>query len=192
MPAESSTRPLLLPQNRKLRHLRGVYLRNLSFGRPRGQTIDDTALNKSPGKLETLRETPQLHHAASSESLRLSPKVRRRSTNLANASPVTRQKKLEYAVDSRVADAFFSLHCEGENGPIYVSEVEERATVGYRSLSWATDAILLTRRLTEPELQFSVLRAVAARSDHDSVISIHGQSLDEATPVMEPAGRGGN
>lgn len=127
MSPESNTRPLLLPQNRKLRHLRGIYLRNLSFVRPRGRTIDDAAINKSPGKLEALRETHQLHHALSTESLR--PVAgRRRSTNLANASPFTRQKKLEYTVESRIADAFFSLHCEGEEDAIYVSEVAERAT----------------------------------------------------------------
>ncbi len=132
MSTESNTRPLLLPQNRKLRHLRGLYLRNLSFVRPRGRTIDDAAINKSPGKLEALRETPQLHHALSTESLRPAT-GRRRSTNLANASPFTRQKRLEYTVESRIADAFFSLHCEGEEDAIYVSEVAERATVSFHS-----------------------------------------------------------
>lgn len=52
---------------------------------------------------------------------------------MANASPFTRQKKLEYAVESRIADAFFSLHCEGEEDAIYVSEVAERATVSFHS-----------------------------------------------------------
>ncbi|KAK3938457.1 UV radiation resistance associated protein [Diplogelasinospora grovesii] len=122
-----STRPLLLPQNRKLRHLRGIYLRNLSFIRPRGHSIDDAALNKTSSKLEALRETPQLHHALSTETLR-PPAARRRSTGLANASPVTRQKRIEYTFDSRVADAFFSLHVEDEEEPVYISEVEERAT----------------------------------------------------------------
>ncbi|KAK0657815.1 putative UV radiation resistance protein [Cercophora newfieldiana] len=126
MSAES-TRPLLLPQNRKLRHLRGIYLRNLTLARPRGRTIDDAALNKSPGKLEALREAPQLQHARSSEALR--PLAgRRRSTNLAGATPVTRQKKLEYAFDTKLADTFFSLHVEGEEEPIYTSEIAERAT----------------------------------------------------------------
>lgn len=131
--ATESTRPLLLPQNRKLRHLRGIYLRNLSFARPRGRTIDDAAINKSPGKLESLRETQQLHHALSTENLRQSPRERRRSTNLSNAAPFTRQKRLEFAVENRVADAFFSLHCDGEEDPIYISEVAERATVRFHS-----------------------------------------------------------
>jgi hypothetical protein len=125
--APESSRPLLLPQNRKLRHVRGIFLRNLSFSRPRGRTIDDAAINKSPGKLEALRETPQLHHALSSETLR--PKPRRRSTVLASETPFIRQQKLELSIDSRVADAFFSLHCSSEEEPIYISELAERATV---------------------------------------------------------------
>jgi hypothetical protein len=126
-----STRPLLVPQNRKLRHLRGIALRNLAFSRPRGHSIDDAALNKTPAKLEALRNTPRLQHAPSSEQLRR-PAARRRSTNLANASPATRQKKFEETFDSRLADAFFTLHVEGEDDPIYISEVEERATVRFR------------------------------------------------------------
>ena len=122
-------RPLLLPQNRKLRHLRGIALRNLAFSRPRGRTIDDAALNNaSPAKLEALRNTPRLHHALSSEDLR-PPTARRRSTNLGGASPPTRQKQVEDVFDSKLADAFFSLHVEGREEPIYISEVEERATV---------------------------------------------------------------
>ncbi|KAL2132999.1 hypothetical protein VTI74DRAFT_3037 [Chaetomium olivicolor] len=121
------TRPLLLSQNRKIRHLRGIALRNLTFSRPRGRTIDDAALNKSPAKLESLRNNHQLHHALSSEDLR-PPTARRRSTNLANDSPATRQKKFEDVFDSRLADAFFSLHVDGEEDPIYISEVAERAT----------------------------------------------------------------
>ena len=130
MSAETApaSRPLLLPQNRKIRHLRGLYLRNLSFTRPRGRTVDDAAIIESPGR----REAPQLHHALSSESLRqpaAASEKRRRSTNLSGAAPFTRQKKLEYAVESRIADSFFSLHCRGEKDAVYISEVSERATV---------------------------------------------------------------
>lgn len=122
------TRPLLLPQNRKLRHLRGLSLRNLVFTRSRGRTIDDAALNKSSAKLESLRNPPQLHHALSSGDLR-PPAGRRRSSNLASADPLTRQKRFEDALDSRLADAFFSLHVDGEDDPVYISEVAARATV---------------------------------------------------------------
>ena len=121
-----ASRPLLLPQNRKLRHLTGIYVRNLTLSRPRGRTIDDGALNKSPQKLEALRE-PQLHHAHSSGDLRRPPKLRRTSTNWAGASPGFRQKKLEDVTDSRMADTFFSLHCASQEDPIYISEVVEKA-----------------------------------------------------------------
>ena len=121
------SRPLLLPQNRRLRHLQGIYLRNLTLTRPRGHTIDDAALNKSPQKVAALRE-PQLSHSASSGDLRERPKYRRRtSTNWTGASPAWRQKKLEDVIDGRMADTFFTLHCAVQEEPIYISEVVEKA-----------------------------------------------------------------
>ena len=123
--ASESSRPLLLPQNRRLRHLQGIYLRNLTLLRPRGQTIDDAGLNKTPQKLEALRE-PQLHHSASSGNLR-PPKQRRTSTHWSGASPGLRQKKLEDVIDGRMADTFFTLHCAAQDDPIYISEVVEKA-----------------------------------------------------------------
>lgn len=77
-----SRRPRLLPQNRKLRHLRGVSLRNLSFAHAHLRATDDAALLGSSGstgrtgaqqqraKLEALRESGSLHHSRSSGSLR--------------------------------------------------------------------------------------------------------------------------
>ncbi|RDL32985.1 Uncharacterized protein BP5553_08424 [Venustampulla echinocandica] len=123
MVAEAS-RPLLLPQNRKLRHLQGIYFRNLALTRPRGKTIDDAALNKTPQKLEALRES-QLHHAHSSGDLRR-PSSRRDSSSWVGGDPGSRQKRLEDVIDSRMADTFFTLHCEGQDDPIYVSEVMEK------------------------------------------------------------------
>ena len=123
-----SPRPLLLPQNRKIRHLRGIYLRGLSFLRPEGRTVDDAALNQTSTKLEALHDTPQLHHALSSENLR-SPRARRRSSILANATAAVRQKRLEDTVESRAADVFFELRVDGEEDPIYSSEIIERSTV---------------------------------------------------------------
>lgn len=129
--AETS-RPVLLAQNRKIRHLQGIFLRNLTFDRPHGRTADDSAVKHSPGKVELLRETAQLqlHHSASSEQLSRRPgTARRRSTNLGNATPFVRQRHLEASIEKRVADVFFSLHVEGEEGPVYISEVGERGTV---------------------------------------------------------------
>ncbi|KAL1874216.1 hypothetical protein VTK73DRAFT_543 [Phialemonium thermophilum] len=126
--ATESPRPVLLPQNRKLRHLRGIYLRNLRFSRPRGRTIDDAAINKSPSKLETLRDTHQLHHSLSTEDLRSPPADRKWTNNLSNTVLSLRQRTTESATGEGLADAFFSLHCEGEEDPIYISEVSQRAT----------------------------------------------------------------
>jgi hypothetical protein len=38
-----------------------------------------------------------------------------------------RQKKLENVIDSRTADTFFTLHTKGQEDPIYISEVVEKA-----------------------------------------------------------------
>jgi hypothetical protein len=43
------------------------------------------------------------------------------------ASPLSRQKKLEDITESRMADTFFSLHVNGQEQPVYISEVAERA-----------------------------------------------------------------
>ncbi|KAI0872612.1 putative UV radiation resistance protein [Hypoxylon argillaceum] len=116
----------MLSQNRRLRHLRGIYLRNLSFTKPQGRASDD--LDADLPSTKPPETQPQLHHARSDESLRPRAKARRRSTTLANTTPVTRHKQLEYTVDGRAADVFFSLHCDGEEDPIYISEVGQRST----------------------------------------------------------------
>ncbi len=120
----------LLPQNRKLRHLRGVYLRNLTFPQPRKCSVDDATINKSPEKREALRHgsAAGLHHALSSDNLR-ADKSRARRTTLSGANALARQHILEQALEGSSADAFFSMHGEGLPEPIYVSEVEERAMV---------------------------------------------------------------
>lgn len=66
-------------QNRKLRHLEGISLRNLSLSRPspqpRGKTIDDDSLPhalKTPTKALAQRETHKLEHSRSSSDLKSS------------------------------------------------------------------------------------------------------------------------
>lgn len=118
----------MLAQNRRLRHLHGIYIRNLSFTKPHGRASDDLDADLlSTRPQDPQRSQHQLHHARSSESLRPRPGARRRSTLLANATPVARHKHLEYTVESRAADVFFSLHCDGEDDPIYISEVGQRS-----------------------------------------------------------------
>ncbi|KAI1313988.1 UV radiation resistance-associated protein [Xylaria venustula] len=120
----------MLSQNRRLRHLHGIYVRNLSFTKPHGRAADDldADLQSHATKPADSQHPHKLQHSHSSESLRPRAGARRRSTALANATPVTRHKQLEYTVESRAADVFFSLHCQGEDDPIYISEVGHRAT----------------------------------------------------------------
>ncbi|KIL93083.1 hypothetical protein FAVG1_03059 [Fusarium avenaceum] len=129
-------RPRLLAQNRKLRHLHGIWLRNLSFAPTSLRTADDADLATSWSKLPVLRESNQLHPSKSSESLRkdskrpdLRPQQKRRtSLSLANINPLARQKKLETLLEESAGDVFYSLHVDGNDDPVYVSEVRERAT----------------------------------------------------------------
>ncbi|KAF4999655.1 hypothetical protein FGRMN_2304 [Fusarium graminum] len=130
-------RPRLLAQNRKLRHLHGIWLRNLSFAPTSLRTADDADLATSLGKLPVLRETNQLHPSRSSGSLRndnvrpdaLRPQQKRRtSLSLAHVNPLARQKKLESIFEESAGDVFYSLHVDGNDDPVYVSEVRERAT----------------------------------------------------------------
>ncbi|KAI4105056.1 MAG: hypothetical protein L6R37_002944 [Teloschistes peruensis] len=76
-------RPWLLPSNRKLRHLEGITLRNLSFSQPstpkQSKTTDDELLPstlKTPTKLLALREK-KLEHSRSSIDLHSSSKNER-------------------------------------------------------------------------------------------------------------------
>ncbi|KAF2140558.1 uncharacterized protein K452DRAFT_273185 [Aplosporella prunicola CBS 121167] len=80
MAADSHTRrerPWLLPYNRKIRHLQGITIRNLTLvhapQRPRGKTIDDDAIPsalRTPTKAVAQRESRRLEHSRSSNDLR--------------------------------------------------------------------------------------------------------------------------
>lgn len=73
---------LSCPQNRKLSHLEGISLRNLTLSRPSsgayGKTIDDDSLPhalKTPTKALALRESHKLGHSRSSVDLKSSPSL---------------------------------------------------------------------------------------------------------------------
>ncbi|KOS21668.1 UV radiation resistance-associated protein [Escovopsis weberi] len=165
-------RPRLLPQNRKLRHLKGLSLRNLSFApssHPR--VLDDDAYpSQSPNQLEVLREAGELLSSQSSEGhghghdhdhdheaerrdrsdarpVRPRPQSpRRASLSLAHATPATRQARLESLVDDIVGDVFFSLHVDSLEEPIYISEVRERSTnFNFQFFDFADQASLISR-----------------------------------------------
>lgn len=126
--ASESSRPLLLPQNRRVRHLKGLYIRNITLANSRGRTIDDAGINKTSEKLKALQE-PVLEHSHSSSDLLRPKQPRRRSTAWSTASPDVRQKTLEDVVDGKLVDTFFTLHCDGHDDPIYISELVEKAMV---------------------------------------------------------------
>lgn len=131
--------PRLLAQNRKLRHLKGLSLRNLSFAPANRCPADDAALPPSPGTLGTLRRSSSLQSSRSTDSLRLEslrpdkrwrpPQTRKISLNLAQASPASRQKKLEALVNGSLGDVFLSLHVGRDPEPVYVSEMRQRSAV---------------------------------------------------------------
>ncbi|KAL8812920.1 MAG: hypothetical protein Q9200_000659 [Gallowayella weberi] len=221
-------RPWLLPSNRKLRHLEGISLRNLSLSRPSTQaqeakTADDESLPNSfitPTKALALRER-RLEHSRSSNDLRTPPlgrknrdssngsetsdksprkvrpltgKMRRRSTlNWANAPPQVRQKKLEDVASSKMADTWFSLHCEGIAEPLYVSEMVEKAmNFDFRFFDLNTYGPWVTRRdeliikfwaRTEPLQQYALILELQV---HFRSLQFIGKSLENFHHPLPP------
>ncbi|KAL8680391.1 MAG: hypothetical protein Q9186_003420 [Xanthomendoza sp. 1 TL-2023] len=221
-------RPWLLPSNRKLRHLEGISLRNLSLSRPSTQaqeakTADDESLPNSfisPTKALALREK-RLEHSRSSSDLRTPPpgrknlhssngsetsdnsprkarpltgKMRRRSTlNWANAPPQVRQKKLEDVASSKMADTWFSLHCEGITEPVYVSEMVEKAmNFDFRFFDLNTYGPWVTRRddliikfwaRTEPLQQYALILELQV---HFRSLQFIGKSLENFHHPLPP------
>ncbi|KAL9570278.1 hypothetical protein ACKAV7_005581 [Fusarium commune] len=150
-------RPRLLPQNRKLRHLRGIWLRNLSFAPTSLRTADDADLATS--KLQVVKESSQLHPSRSSESLRkdsvrpdaLRPVQKRRtSLSLAHVNLVARQKNLETLYEEAVGDVFYSLHVDGDAEPVYISELRERATSRKLRIRYLQMSLYDTKNLGSP------------------------------------------
>lgn len=74
-------------------------------------------------------------------------KLRRRSTlNWTNALPDVRQKRLEDATARKMADTWFSLHCDESSEPFYISEVVEKAmNMSFRFFDLHTYGPLVTR-----------------------------------------------
>lgn len=144
---------------------------------PQAKTIDDESLPnafKTPTKALALREK-KLEHSRSSSDLRTPPKthatiagskessesenglkanrpmkskIRRRSTlSWINATSQVRQKKLEDVAASKLADTWFSLHCEDVAEPVYISELVEKAmNPNFRFFDLNTYGPWITRR----------------------------------------------
>lgn len=188
-------RPRLLPQNRKLRHLRGIWLRNLSFAPTSHRSVDDASLNTSLKKLPLLSESGQLHPSRSSGSLRkdslrpdtLRQQGRRTSLSFAHINPASRQKKLEEAVEEAVGDVFYSLHAGGQDDPVYVSEVRKRSAVR----KWSPDDGKLVSNDCL-ELQLPILRSRRSRSNCLSVKYCDDSHLGETAKarILDVPARG--
>ncbi|KAL8770911.1 MAG: hypothetical protein Q9209_003562 [Squamulea sp. 1 TL-2023] len=157
--------------------LRNLCLSRSSTQVQQAKAADDESLPHSlitPTKALALREK-KLEHSRSSDDLRSPPanpktlnstdgnkegskdsgkvrpmkgKIRRRSTlNWTNAHPQVRQQKLEDVASSRLADTWFSLHCEGVKEPVYVSEMVEKAmNFDFRFFDLNTYGPWVTRR----------------------------------------------
>jgi hypothetical protein len=136
----SRDRPWLLPSNRKLRHLQGLTLRNLTLAVPdraRMPAIDDDAnhnlANTPDHDNDNDNDNPDhdnntLPPLRSHAPARPRRGLRRRSTlEWTHASPLARQKKLEDIAAGRMADTFFSLHVADHTDPVYISEVAPKA-----------------------------------------------------------------
>ncbi|KAF9893239.1 hypothetical protein FE257_011663 [Aspergillus nanangensis] len=168
-------RPWLLSSNRKLRHLQGISVRNLvvtPLSRARGKTIDDEDIPnslQSPSKLLANDVNRSLQQSRSFNNLKSSfasdeshsrreppplprpPKNRRNTLPWSDPNPRRRQVKLEDIMRSRMADTWFSIHCEGADAPVYISEVANNATnPGFRSFDLNICGPLVSRagRLT--------------------------------------------
>ncbi|PFH61871.1 hypothetical protein XA68_15999 [Ophiocordyceps unilateralis] len=100
-------RPRVAAQNRKLRHLRGISLRNLCL-----------SVESSDERLEAEKHLQVLHHLPSAEEA-ASPSAKQRHE--------TRHFTLRQLVDASLGDVFFSLHLDDHVEPFYVSEMRQRS-----------------------------------------------------------------
>ncbi|KAJ5656186.1 hypothetical protein N7507_008136 [Penicillium longicatenatum] len=142
-------RPWLYASNRKLRHLNGISVRNLVVtpptNRARGKTIDDDDIPnalQSPSKILAQNESRPLHpsrsftelnsrqNAQSHAETKFDKREPRRRSLLPwnDPNPRTRQVSLEDITKSRMADTWVSMHCDGVDEPVYISEVVNKAT----------------------------------------------------------------
>ncbi|KKK27312.1 hypothetical protein ARAM_000459 [Aspergillus rambellii] len=167
-------RSFLFPSSRKLRHLQAISVRNLGLAPPsraRGKTIDDEDIPnslQSPSKILAQDANRLLHHSRSFSTLKSQPAtgdqdipneqqlplrpVHRRNTLIwSDPNPRTRQVMLEDITRSRMANTWFSMHCDGVDEPVYVSEVVENTTnPNFRSFDLSICGPLVSRldRLT--------------------------------------------
>ncbi|KAJ5894281.1 hypothetical protein N7495_005972 [Penicillium taxi] len=198
-------RAWLYASNRKLRHLHGVSIRNLiatpPSSRARGKTIDDHDIPNanSPSKIFAQRDSRSLHPSRSFTDLKSrslqdlpaetrngSPLPRRRSSLPWNdPNPQKRQINLEGIMKSRMADSWFSLHCEGIDNPVYVSEVIDQSTnPSFQSFDLNLCGPVVSRRDT---LTLKLWARTEAMSDYVLLVELqlHLRSLQFLEKTLE-------
>lgn len=116
--------------------------------------IQETALGTESAP-ETPRKSSDTKRSSATPKRPSAFKLRRRSTlDWINASPQARQQKLEDTVGKRTADVFFTLHVQGLQDPIHVSEVAEKTmNPTFRFFDLSTSGAYVTRAL---QLQIKV------------------------------------
>ncbi|MCJ1250550.1 hypothetical protein MMC30_007778 [Trapelia coarctata] len=143
VPGLVTDRPWILATNRRVRHLHGISVRNISFDKtkaPEKKVYDADGIflglsdSVSMADPNTAGEAHGDSNDSKNEQLDGSgssrPSVgsmRRRSTlSWGNVAPDVRQKKLEEVTGSRLADVFFTIYDAEGNEVIYVSETVEK------------------------------------------------------------------
>lgn len=141
---------LFVTQDLKVRHLKGISLRNLNFSSlsepsaqgqslaesqcapsrptPNGSFTKDAKLSETVNGVKLMGEENGDASKLSAPPLVRSRTTRRRSDlNWSNTTPMTRQHTLEDVSKERLADVWFNIDCHGLQVPIYVSEIKPKA-----------------------------------------------------------------
>ncbi|RDA91554.1 hypothetical protein CP533_4343 [Ophiocordyceps camponoti-saundersi (nom. inval.)] len=153
--SSSDRRPRLVAQNRKLRHLRGISLRNLSLDDPSSASSASASASSSssstasapapapaPTSLATSLNGGGHHDDILDPSLPLKAGL---SPHLPSAA-VARHTKLRTLVEASVAEVFFSLHVNDEAEPVYVSELRQpSANFDFRHFDLTTQPPTISR-----------------------------------------------
>ncbi|CAL5870827.1 uncharacterized protein PFLUO_LOCUS5068 [Penicillium psychrofluorescens] len=192
-PISRRDRPWLYASNRKLRHLHGISVRNLIVtppSRARGKTIDDDDIPNTlttPSKILAQHDARTLHSSRSFTDLKsrtgseshvdrkdrrpeMRPSRRRSTLPWNDPNPQTRQVRLEDITNSRMADTWFSIHCEGSEAPIYVSEVVNSATnPSFQALDLNMCGPLVSRR---DSLTLKLWAKTATMPDHMLLVEL--------------------
>lgn len=86
-------------------------------------------------------------------------------------NPRTRQIRLEDITKNRMADTFFSIHCEGIDEPVYISEVVDKATnPSFRSFDLDFCGPVISRKDT---LAMKLWAKTEAMSEYVLLVELH-------------------